>query len=92
MAPEEAVNLPLAQLEQALNPVDAAKVPARQVEHAVAETAEYFPVAQTPVTAESPVVAQYDPAVHALHTLSPAVAAKVPVEQLAQEEEEAVEL
>ena len=37
-----------------------------QLEHTVAAVAEYFPTAQAPVTALRPVVAQYEPAVHAL--------------------------
>jgi len=39
-------------------PVDAAKVPAVQLEHTVVEAAEYLPMAQAPVTAVRPVVAQ----------------------------------
>jgi len=60
------------------------KVPTKQDEHTVADAAEYLPAAQLPVTADNPAVAQYDPAVQAVHTLNPADAAKVPVEQLVQ--------
>ena len=67
-------------------------MPARQDEQTDAEEAEYFPAAQLPVTADNPVVAQYDPAVQAAHTLNPADAAKVPVEQLEQADEDADEL
>jgi len=50
-------------------------------EQTVADAAEYFPAAQLSVTAESPAVAQYEPAVQALHALNPADAAKVPAKQ-----------
>jgi len=60
------------------------KVPTGQDEQTDAEVPEYVPAAQMPVTADNPVVAQYDPAVQALHTLSPADAAKLPVVQLVQ--------
>jgi len=43
----------------------------RQLEHTVDDAAEYFPTAQAPVTALRPVVAQYDPAGHAVHVLDP---------------------
>jgi hypothetical protein len=48
--------------EQAVASGSAMKVPVRQLEHAVAATAEYDPVEHTAVTAVRPVVAQYDPA------------------------------
>ena len=69
---------------QLSEPLDIAYLPPGQREHTVAEELEYDPAAQLPVTADKPVVAQYDPAVQALHTLNPADAAKVPVEQLVQ--------
>jgi len=43
----------------------------RQLEHTLAEAAEYFPAAQEPVTALRPVVAQNDPPEHAVHALDP---------------------
>ena len=49
--------------------------------HALAETAEYVPAAQLPVTAERPVVAQYDPAGQLVHALAEAVE-YVPTAQL----------
>ena len=55
-------------------------VPARQLEQIVEEAAEYEPATQ----AVRPVMAQYDPAEHAVHTLNPVDAAKVPAEQLVQ--------
>ncbi len=67
-----------------LDPVEAKYVPARHEEQTVADAAEYVPAAQIPVTAESPVVAQYDPAAQAEHEVKPDEAAKVPVEQLVQ--------
>ena len=45
----------------AVIPVEAANVPIKQDEQIVDEAAEYFPEAQLPVTANRPVVAQYDP-------------------------------
>ena len=54
-----------------VNPADAAKVPKRHAEHTIAEEDEYAPVAQTPVTADNPVVAQYDPAVHVVQEVDP---------------------
>jgi len=44
--------------EHAGNPIDAWKYPAPQLVHELAEEAEYIPIAQTPVTADRPVVAQ----------------------------------
>ena len=46
-------------------------VPERQLEQTVAEADEYEPVTQEPVTAVRPVVAQYEPAVHAEHEVDP---------------------
>jgi len=59
-------------------------VPATQLVHADAAATEYLPAAQLPVTADNPVVPQYDPAAQEVHTLNPADAAKVPLEQLEQ--------
>jgi hypothetical protein len=71
---------------------DAAEyVATRQDEHADEDDAEYVPAAQTPVTAERPVVAQYDPPGHAVHALEPVLAKNVPVEQLVQTVAEAIE-
>ena len=52
---------PALQASQPLDPVEAWKVPAPQLEHALAPAPEYFPVAHCAVTAERPVVAQYEP-------------------------------
>jgi len=65
-----------------VDPVEISNVPARQLEHTVADAAEYFPVLQIPVTAVRPVVAQYDPAVHASHPVDPVEISNVPVRQL----------
>jgi len=46
------------------------KVPARQLEHAVAEDTEYVPATHTDA-ADNPVVAQYEPAVHEVHDVEP---------------------
>jgi len=53
-------------------------VPARQLAQTVADAPEYLPAAHDPVTADSPAVAQYDPALQALHALDPVEARKVP--------------
>jgi len=63
------------QLLQELDPVVAANVPIRQDEQTVAEADEYLPVPQEPVTADNPVVAQYDPAVHSVQLVVPVLAA-----------------
>jgi len=55
----------------------------RQLKHALDETPEYFPVAQAPVTAVSPVVAQYDPAGHSKHAVEPVEAWNDPAAQTA---------
>ena len=55
--------------------------PAGQLEHAVADEAEYDPAVQTPVTAVRPPVAQYEPAMHAVQELDPVVAIKEPASQ-----------
>ena len=52
---------PALQASQPLDPVEAWKVPAPQLEHALAPAPEYFPVAHCAVTAERPVAAQYEP-------------------------------
>jgi len=49
---------------------------------------EYLPTAHAPVTADSPAVAQYDPAGQAKHKVDAVEGANVPVEQLAQNVEE----
>ena len=64
-------------------------VPELQVEQTVAEAAEYVPAAQAPVTAVSPVVAQYEPAVHAEQAVDPVVDINVPARQFEQLVEEA---
>jgi len=56
----------------------------RQLEHTLAEAAEYFPTAQAPVSALRPVVAQNDPPGHAVHAVAPSTATKVPTRQLEQ--------
>ena len=66
--------VPEAQLEQTEEDAVEVKVSARQDEQTVADVAEYVPTAQLPVTADNPVVAQYDPAVHAEQLEEPAVA------------------
>ncbi len=71
-------NWPCVQFVQLVEDVEEEKVLTGQDKQTDAEAAEYFPAAQLPVTADSPVVAQYEPAVQALHALSPADAAKVP--------------
>jgi len=43
----------------------------RQLEHTLADAAEYFPAPQAPVSALRPVVAQYDPPGHAVHVVDP---------------------
>ncbi len=67
------------------------KVPAIQDVQTVADVVEYFPTAQPPVTADSPVVAQYEPAVQDVHVLNPANAPKDPVKQEEQTEAEVAE-
>ncbi len=57
------------------------KVPTKQDVQTEADAAEYFPATQLPVTEESPVLEQYEPAVQALHALNPAEAAKDPARQ-----------
>ena len=66
--------------------------PTRQFVQKDDPAVEYEPAAQIPVTAVSPVVAQYDPAVQSLQSLNPVVAAKEPAEQLVQLDDDPVEL
>ena len=54
----------MGQLVHTLDDEEAEYDPAAQEEHTVEDAIEYFPAAQTPVTAIRPVVAQYDPAGH----------------------------
>ena len=55
------------------------------------DAAEYVPAAHAPVTAERPVVAQYDPAGQAEQAIAPVEAKKAPVEQLVQAADEEVD-
>ena len=55
------------------------------------DTTAYLPAVHAPVTADSPEVAQYDPAEHIVHALKPAEAAKVPIKQDEQTEADAAE-
>ena len=50
-----------------------------------------MPAAHTPVTLDSPVVAQYDPAGHGVHALAPALATKEPTPQLVHDEADMAE-
>ena len=59
--------------------------------HALDDTTAYLPAVHAPLTAESPVVAQYDPAEHAVQVLNPADAAKVLIRQDEQTEADAAE-
>ena len=47
-----------------------------------ADAAEYCPMGQVAVTADSPIVAQYDPAEHAIAAVRPVVGQKLPILQL----------
>jgi len=71
-----------------VDPVEDWKVLPPQLVHTVAEAAEYMPIAQAPVTAVRPVVAQYDPAVHAMHALNPVAAENVPAKQLEHDDDD----
>ena len=55
-------------MEQLVEDADDEYVPVEQLEQTVADATENDPAAQDPVTAVKPVEAQYDPAVHAVHT------------------------
>ena len=63
--------VPERQFEQLVEDDDDENVPDKQLEHMVDEATENEPAAQTPVTAVRPVVAQYDPAVHAVQAVEP---------------------
>ncbi len=78
LSPTDAAKVPAEQLVQLDEVAAELKVPITQDEQTLAEAAEYVPTAQPPVTADSPEVAQYDPAVQAEHELEPADAWKVP--------------
>ena len=56
---------------QALEPVLATKVPDAQLVQTVDELIEYVPTTQVPVTADRPVVAQYDPEGQAEQAVDP---------------------
>ena len=53
-----------------------------QLEQTAEDATEYRPAAHTPVTAVSPVVAQYDPPVHAMQLEEPVLAWYDPTRQL----------
>ena len=72
--PEDETNDAARQLVQLVDEAEEAYVPARQLEQKLAEATEYVPAAQAPVTVLSPMVAQYDPAVHIVHAVVPAIA------------------
>ncbi len=78
-------------MEQLVEDADDEYVPVEQLEQTVADATEYDPAAQAPVTAVKPVVAQYDPAVHAVHTETPDADWKEPARQLEQTVAEAAE-
>ncbi len=83
--PVLAVYVPARQLEQLVeNDAEDAYFPYEQLEQAVDKATEYEPDAHAPVTAERPAVAQYEPAVQAVHALAPFVVMKVPARQLEQ--------
>ena len=58
LIPADAAKEPAKQLVQLDEDAMEEKVPTKQDEQTCAEAAEYFPAAQLPVTADSPVVAQ----------------------------------
>ncbi len=91
LSPTEEAKKPAEQLVQLDEDAAELKVPNTQDEQTLAEAAEYFPAAQPPDNADSPVVAQYDPAEHAVHALNPADAAKWPIKQEEQTEADAAE-
>ena len=88
LAPVAAAYLPTTHRVQSTDPVDAAKVPKRQLEHAAAPAAEYWPRAQFTqrVDTPAPVEARNLPATQ-LVQLSPAIA-YLPAMQLLQSTEE----
>jgi len=69
--PVDTWNVPARQFEQLEVEDAAAKVPARHLEQTVDEKEEYDPAAHTPVTADNPVEAQYEPAVQEEHAEEP---------------------
>jgi len=83
--------VPAEQLEQVVDDAKAENFPTKHVEQTVADAAEYAPAAQLSVTADRPIVAQYDPAVQALHALNPVDAANEPLLQLEQLEDPAAD-
>jgi len=66
---------PVRQLEQLEVPVLDEYLPEMHDEQTVAEDAEYLPASQVPVTADNPIVAQYDPAVQEVQIVEPELAA-----------------
>ena len=62
---------PARQLEQLVEDADDAYVPDEQLEQMVEDATENKPAAQIPVTADKPVVAQYDPPGHAEQVVEP---------------------
>ena len=60
-------------MEQLVEDIDDEYVPDIQLEHIVEDATENKPAAHTPVTAVSPVVAQYDPPGHAVQLEEAAV-------------------
>lgn len=70
---------------------DDANVPDEQPEQTVDDASEYEPVEQAPVTAERPVLAQKEPAGHAVHAVAPTEAIKAPPRQLEHTVDEANE-
>ncbi len=89
LEPVEAWKVPAKQFAQLDADADE-YVPTRQEEHVVADAIAYLPATQAPVTAERPVVAQYDPAEQDTHEVEPVDAWKDPVAQLVQLEVEAI--
>ena len=69
--PVDARKVPARQFEQLDDEDAAANVPDRHLEHTVDEIEEYDPAAHTPVTADNPVEAQYEPAVQEEHAEEP---------------------
>ena len=63
--------MPARQLKQLVEDADDAYVPAAQLEQTLDEATEYCPAAHIPEIAPKPVVAQYDPAVHAAQLEDP---------------------
>ena len=80
--PVEAWYEPARQFEQLVEDADDEYVPDKQLEQTVEDATEYKPAEQAPVTAVSPVVAQYDPPVHAVQLEEPVLAWYDPTRQL----------